>query len=646
MNFTNLFESKKIGTLEIKNRYVMPAMGTSYGNLSGEPSQQSIDYYTERASGGFGLIIVEVTAVTKDGICTPGQLGLWNNEFDSSWHKLTNSVHQNGAKIAVQLQHSGRQTSAQLIGHQPVSSSAIACPVFDEVPRALTKPEILDLIEKFGDAAKRAKNNGFDAVEIHGAHGYLVAQFLSPQVNKRTDEYGGSIRGRAKFACDIIHNIKQKCGADFPVIFRISGTEKIPGGLDISQTKQISSYLEEAGADAINVSICTYASLDYMFMPQDTPSGFNVENAHQIKQVVNIPVIAVGRLNTPEIQKEVVDNHQADFVALGRESIADPHFPDKVKAGNLDEISPCISCLQSCVGYLMDPNKLKISCLVNPRTGHEGQYKFTPTTTPKKIMIVGGGPAGLLSAWILAKRGHKVNLYEKGFQLGGQFRIGAIPPAKSLLNSAIKYYLTMGAKYGVNYHLNCPVDQALLTQENPDITIIATGGTPLIPNITGIHNSTFKNAIDVIDAKQTVGKNCLIVGGGMVGAETADFLREHNRQATIIELKSTIASDTILGVHDHLLNRLENGHTEFILGATVKKFTGNDNNDVIYEQNGVEKCIGGFDDIILAMGVRSYNPLKDALTHTDTQVYTIGDANKPGQANNATEAAMALANQL
>lgn len=643
MKFKHLLSEGTIGTLSLKNRFVMPAMGTSYGDNEGHITRQSIDYYVERAKGGFGLIIVEVTGVDKQGICTPNQPGLWSDEFIPYWKELTGEVHRYDAKIAVQLHHAGRQCSPELIGRQPVSSSSVACPVFDVVPHELTIDEIYELIEKFGDAAKRAKESGFDAVEVHAAHGYLVAQFISPQVNKRFDEFGGSLEGRAKFPVEIIKNIKKKCGEYFPVIVRISGDEKVDDGLKVSDTKLLSQYFEDAGADAIHVTVCTYGSLKWMFMPADTPAGFNTYIAQEIRESVMIPVIAVGRLNTPEIAEDVLATDKADFVSLGRESLADPEFPLKVAEGRINEISPCIGCLQSCAGYLMNPDKLKISCLVNPRTGHEGEYTLSKTKTPKKVMIVGGGPAGLLSAWIAAKRGHSVTLYEKESKLGGQFRIAGMPPSKHLILSAIKYYITMGNKYGVVYKTDTEVTKDLVLYEKPDTVILATGGEPLLPEIPGIHNPEFVTAVDVLDGKKTVGHNVLIAGGGMIGSETAGFLGSHNRKSTIIDMLPDIAMDTILGVREHLVERVKGYGTELIMNAKIKEFLPD---GIVYEQNGTIETKSGFDNIILALGVKSVNPLEKALQGMVTELYVIGDAKEAGQANAATEAAIKIADTI
>lgn len=643
MQYNHLRKEGKIGSLSLKNRFIMPSMGTSYGDNEGHITKQSIDYYTERAKGGFGLIIVEVTGVDKQGICTPNQPGLWSDEFIPYWKELTESVHRYDSKIAVQLHHAGRQTSPELIGRQPVSSSTVACPVFDVVPHELTVSEIYELVEKFGDAAKRAKDSGFDAVELHAAHGYLVAQFVSPQVNKRFDEFGGSLEGRAKFPVEIIKNIKKKCGNDFPVIVRISGDEKVDDGLNISETKILSQYFEEAGADAIHVTICTYGSLKWMFVPADTPSGFNAYTAAEIKESVSIPVIAVGRLNTPEIQEDVLATGKADFVSLGRESLADPEFPNKVLEGRTNEISPCIACLQSCAGYLMNPEKLKISCLVNPRTGHEGEYKLEKAEQSKKVMIVGSGPAGLEAAWVAAKRGHQVTVYEKADKLGGQFRIAGMPPTKHLILSALKYYITMGTKYGVTYKMNTEVTKELVMSEKPDAIIIATGGEPLLPNIPGINNSDFVNAVDVLEGKKTVGRNVLIAGGGMIGSETAGFLGDHNRKVTIIDMLPDIAMETFLGIREHLVSHVKACGTDLVMNAKIKEFLPN---GVVYEQNGRTEELTGFDSIVLAMGVKSVNTLEESLKGMAPEIYVIGDAKKVGQANAATEAALAVADQL
>jgi NADPH-dependent 2,4-dienoyl-CoA reductase/sulfur reductase-like enzyme len=305
------------------------------------------------------------------------------------------------------------------------------------------------------------------------------------------------------------------------------------------------------------------------------------------------------------LAEDVLKSGRADAICFGRESIADPEIPNKVKEGRLDEISPCIACLQSCLGYLFDASVNKVSCLVNPVTGHEGEYDLSEAKTKKKVMIVGAGPAGLEAAWVAAKRGHKVTVYEKEAAAGGQFRLAAIPPTKHEILQMLKYYLTMGKKYGVTYRYNTEVTEDLVDREQPDAVILATGGTPLLPAIPGIHRKNFSSVRDILDGLVTPGGNVLIVGGGMSGAETADFLGEHGRRVTIVEMLPAIAQDVESGIRVFLMKRLDEHGTQMITCAKVKRFY---EDGVAYEQDGAEKELRGFDTIVLSLGVKSYNP--------------------------------------
>jgi 2,4-dienoyl-CoA reductase-like NADH-dependent reductase (Old Yellow Enzyme family)/thioredoxin reductase len=643
MKFEKLFTPGKIGKLELKNRFVVGAMGVGFAEKTGEPTQRTVDYYAERAKGGFGLIITECTRVLTNQFCTPMQPSLSEDKYIDDWKKLTEAVHKYGSYIMPQLHHPGRQYTKLLLGHDTVAPSPIACPTFDEVPHEMTTQEVWDTIEAFGDAGLRAKKAGFDGVEVHAGHGYLVQQFLSPFTNRRFDEFGGSLENRARFATEIIKNIKKKAGSDFPVMVKLSSEEKTPGGLTISDTKIYAKYFEEAGCDAIDVTICTYASLDWMSAPEDEPMGFNAYNAKEIKESVHIPVISIDRINTPEIAEDILETGKADFVAIARQSLAEPFFPYLVKEGKISEITPCINCLQSCMGYMIDPNHLQACCLVNPRVGHEAEYTFDAAKTSKKVIVVGSGPAGLYAAYVAARRGHDVTVYEKQDKMGGQFRIAALPPAKSLLAGPLRFYIQEGKKYGVEYVLNTEVTKELIEKEQADVVILATGATQVKPPIKGVDQENVFLANDVIEGKVTVGKNCLVCGGGMVGAETADFLRERVRKATIIDMLPAVAQDTVLGVHTHLMERLDSNNTQYILNATIKEFKGN---SVIYEQNGEEKEAVGFDSIILALGSKAYNPLEETLKGTVKELYVIGDATKAGQANKATEEAAAVAYKI
>lgn len=640
MKYPVLLSPIKIGTMEVRNRFVVPPMGTNFANPDGSVSQQLIDYWAARAKGGYGLLIVEVTAVDPLGKAIPWQPGIWDDEFITGWRKLTDEVHKYGAKVAVQLHHAGRQTTHEVIGAQPVAPSAIPCPVDREMPRELTTEEVYNLIEKFGDAARRAMDAGFDAVEVHGAHGYLIAQFMSPYSNKRIDEFGGDFMNRMRFPVEVVKNIRRKVGSGYPIIFRFSGDERVPGGRTIDESRMVARVMEGVGVDSLHVSTGVYGSMPWLIAPSAVAPGYNVYASEEIKNVVNIPVIAVGRINEPLMAEDILEDGKADMVSLGRESLADPELPNKVAAGLTEEISPCIGCMQACVGYLFDPNYLKISCLVNPFTGREGELKVEKAEKPKKVMVVGGGPGGLEAAWVAAKRGHKVTLYEKENVLGGQYRIGAIPPAKQDILKAIRYYITMGKKYGAEYKMGVEVTEDLIMKENPDVVILATGGVPLVPNIKGIDNPKFVKAVDILEGKKEAGMNVLIVGGGMVGVETADSLGEHYHNVTIVEMLPEIARDEQDAVKYFLMERLNKYGVKSITSATVKEFL---DDGVVYEKDGKEEKLTGFDTIVLAMGAKAYNPLEEKIKGKVSEVYVVGDAVKARKALEAIEEAARVA---
>lgn len=638
MRFKELFQPIKIGNMDVRNRLVVPPMGTNYANNDGTVSQRTIDYYTERAKGGFGLITIEVTAVDPTGKAIINEPGLWCDEQIEGYKKLADSIHANGAKMSVQLHHAGRQTVGVFIdGKQPIAPSPIPCPYCQEIPKEMTTAEVYDMIEKFIDAAERSKIAGADAVEVHGAHGYLVAQFMSSYSNKRVDEFGGSFENRMRFPRMIVEGIRRRLGNAFPILFRISGEEKTVGGWTIPETRAIARMMEEAGANAIHLGGGAYGSLEWIWGATDSPLAYMANFAEEVKQSVNIPVIAVGRINDPYIAEEIIASGRADMVSLGRQSIADPHFPNKALAGELNEIAPCTGCHQGCSEQMLLGKG--VSCVVNPFVGKEGTMEIKNTTTPKNIMVVGGGPAGLECAWILAKRGHSVTLYEKDNVLGGQYRIAAYPSGKADLVKPINYYHTMGKKYGVTFKMNTEVTAEIIESVKPDVVILATGGVPLMPNIDGINSPEFVKAIDVLSGKSTVGKKVLIAGGGMVGTETADFLGEYDREVTVIEMEDQVAKDVNEMVRITLMRRLKQYGTKFITNATIKEFL---DNGVVYEQNGETAEVTGFDTIILALGADAYNPLEEKIKKMVKKVYVIGDAKKAGKVLEATSRAAEL----
>lgn len=640
--FSHLFTPYTIKGVEIKNRLAVPAMGTNLGNADGTVSQRLIDYYTARAKGGFGLIVVEGVAVNSTGMCIPNEGHFWDDANIPGMKKLVDAIHSYGAKTILQIHHAGRQTHPGNIGgQQPIAPSRIACPVDNVLPREIPTEEVYQIIEDFGDAALRAKKAGFDGVDIHGAHGYLISQFMSGHANKRIDEFGGTFEGRMKFPLEIVKNVRQKCGDDFIIGFRFSYDEKIPGGRTLEESLVVSHLLEEAGVDLLDVSIMTYASTEYMSASGAMPNGYNQFATEKIRHSVNIPVMAVGRI-VGAMGEDMVRTGKADFIAIGRGSLADPELPNKLQEGRLEEISPCISCTQSCLGYILS-DKLYASCLVNPVTGHEGECDFTPVANPKKVLVVGGGPAGLMAAKTAAQRGHRVVLCEKSDTFGGQFRLAAVPPTKHDIAGAIRYYVTMCKKYGVDLRPNTTVDEPLLKELAPDAVILATGSTPAYPPIEGIHNETFLTVADVLDGRVLPGQKVLIAGGGMSGVETADFLSEHFRACTVVEMRPDIALDEQYTPRVFLMKRLEEKKVQAITNAKITRFY---DDGIDYEQNGEAHSARDFDNVILAMGMKAYNPLEELAKQYAKEVYVIGDAKQAGPANQATEEGLAVGLKL
>lgn len=643
MSFPALFSPLKVGTLELPNRFVVPPMGTNHANGDGTVSERNIAYWQTRAKGGWGLIIVEVTAIDPLGKAIPYQLGIWEDKFIDGLRRATEAVHQYGAKIAVQLHHAGRQTYRSVIGARPVAPSAVSCPVCKEIPRGLTKEEIYALIEKFGDAAWRAREAGFDMVEIHGAHGYLIAQFMSPNANKRVDEFGGSFENRMRFPLEIIRNVRRKVGRGFPLSFRFSAEERILGGRDLEESLAVARLVESAGIDVLNVSVGAYGSMEYIFATPELPPGHSLPLAAAVKKAVKIPVIAVGRFNEPVLAENAVQTGKADLIAWGRQSLADPELPNKVAAGQIEEISPCIACNQGCVGYMFDPDKLLVSCLVNPFCGREVEMKIEPAHKKKKIVVVGAGPGGLEFAWVAAACGHEVVLYEKEAVAGGQWRVGAIPPSKQTIAAAIVYYLRMCQKYGVKLKMETEATVERILAGNPDTVVLATGGEADFPPLKGIDNPRVATASDVLEGNVEAGSRVVIIGGGLVGSETADFLGEQGREVTILEMLPEIAVDVQDVVRHFLLQRLYNYGVQIETETTVREIT---ENGVKAIKNGRELHLEGYDNIIIATGARPVRALENQLQGKVSELHVIGDAAEPRKAIDAIEEGAALAVKL
>lgn len=643
MGTKKMFTPIKIGSMEIKNRFVVPAMGTNLAGHNGEAGENLISYYTERAKGGFGLIIMECCAVSYEGRSLINECGLWADSLIPSYKKLTDAVHAAGAKMAVQLRHCGRETTPAYTGGTAVlAPSKVPCPANQSMPHEMSTEEVYEMVRIFGDAALGGKKAGFDAVELHASHGYLIAQFLSGHANKRTDEFGGSLFNRMRFLRLILKEIRQKTGDDFPIIIRISGSEMITGGREIQETKAVCQMCEEEGASAVHVSISTYGSLQYCIGSTYLSPGYETAAAAEIRKAVKLPVITVGRYTDPEIAESVVQDGSADMVAFGRQSIADPHFPNKVWKQEQDEIIPCISCGQGCIMHLFSDEP--ISCVVNPKNGTEEDYISHKAETPKHVLVAGGGPGGLQAAWIMAARGHKVDLFEKEGYLGGAFLPASYPPSKSVLGKMIGFYIRQCEKYGVRIVMNTELTVEKVREMKPDAVVIATGSRNLVPPIKGLGEAVVLNPCDVLLGKVVTGHKVLVAGGGLIGAETADYLAEQGREVTIIEMNPEIASDLDPYGKPMLLKELSVHGVSLLKNAAIQEFL---RDGVIYKDTTKEdaelQTQAGFDSVVLALGTRNYNPFADALNEIVNEVYVIGDAKKAGKVYAATHEAAEVA---
>lgn len=681
MEYKKLFSPIKIGGVEIKNRICMAPMLMDFGQFDGRTTEQLMDYYEERAKGGTGLIITEITRVNdKTGGSAFAQLGMSHDYQIEGMSELAKRIHSHGAKIFVQLHHPGRQNMGLLIGTLPLS---IACdkalPFFKSalykvvpagkllmkhhlVPRvvapskcensyfsdgnnrALRKSEIKELINDFVNGAVRVQKSGCDGVQLHASHGYLLQQFLSPNTNKRTDEYGGSLENRMRFILEIISGIKEKCGKDFPIIVRLTVDEcyemigKKGKGYDLSEGVKMAKILEEAGVDAIDVSSAAYDTFNYWLEPTSFKCGWRKYMAKAVKDAVSIPVIAANLIRSPEQAEGQLNEGVQDMISLGRPHIADPHWSNKAQSGHPEDIKRCICCLY-CIESMQENAYIGDHgyCAVNPFVGSEN-FKFDNNGNGRKILVVGSGPAGLTAAELLAKRGFNVTVAEKSDKLGGQVDLAVKPPHKEKLYWCIEDLHTSCKKLGVEFLLGTKVDKTFVEAFEPYAVICATGGNAVRPkSIEGVNRENVYTTTEILNGDVVLeNKKIALIGSGMTGLETAELLTLTNNEISVVEMADEIAK----GVwHQHIMDikpRLEEKNVKFY---TSKKLVGIKDKSVVLEDKKGNKTELFADAVVLSLGVKSENSLYKELKDTMKNVYVIGDGEKAGRIADATRSA-------
>jgi 2,4-dienoyl-CoA reductase-like NADH-dependent reductase (Old Yellow Enzyme family)/NADPH-dependent 2,4-dienoyl-CoA reductase/sulfur reductase-like enzyme len=619
-HFPKLFESGRIGRLELKNRLVMPPMATNYASKEGEVTERQIAYYEERAKGGIGLIIVEVSCVDMPvGKGMGRQIAIDDDKFIPGLSNLAKAIKRRGAGAAIQLHHAGRQTTSKITHNQPVAPSPVTGD--GDPPRELTLEEIAGLIQRFAEAALRAKRAGFDGVEIHGAHGYLVSQFLSPLSNRRQDAYGGSLENRARFLLEIIKAARNQVGKDYPLWCRLSAVEiGAAGGITLEETQNVAKLAEKAGVDAIHVSAHQVGPSRRPPMAQ--PACYFVPWAGAIKEAVSVPVIAVSRI-LPELAEDVIVDGNADFVSIGRQLLVEPYVAQKIAAGKIEDIRPCIYCL-TCLDSI-NWSREGVRCVVNPTLGKEQESQLEKTKSPGKVVVVGGGPGGMEAARVAALRGHKVILFDEGKEPGGQLILATKPPYKDTLEPFRQYLVRQVNKAGVELRLRQKFTPDTVADLKPDVVILATGVKPFTPQIPGIESKKVLQAEAVLMGADT-GDRVAIIGGELVGCETALLLIEKGKKVTIMRRGSELATKVHRLIREPMLSRLTYKGVTIFTGIEYQEI--NDSGVLIKTADGKQKLVEA-DTVVLAAGSTPNNDLATDLKGRVSQVISVGDCVEP-----------------
>ncbi len=630
-----LFKPGKIGKLEIKNRLVMSPMATNLASVGGDVTRELLDYYVERARGGSGLIITEnvrTEAKIQPGRMSGANLRLDNDSYIAGMSELADAIHECGAKIFAQLTLGpGRfcQPGLRPTGEPALAVSDIYYPSWPKWEvHLLTTEEIEKLIEAYAEAAMRAKKAEIDGIDLHGHGIYLLAEFMSPYTNKRTDKFGDP----AAVPLELIKAIKNKVGDDYPITFRFGIDEFLEGGRTLEQSRMEAKRFEQAGIHAILIAAGNFwvrGGALPACPPMSYPQGNLRSLSKAIRETVNIPIVISSKIMAPSIAARILEAGEADFIGLGRALLADPEWPNKVAEGRLVDICPCIADLDGCLNRIS--SRKKIRCSVNARCGRESEYReIEPAKKPKKILVVGGGLGGMKAAQIAASRGHEVTLYEKGNRLGGTASLAGTIPHKGDINEIVKYLASQIKELGVHVELGKEVTLRLVKRLQPEVVIVATGAHPTIPEIPGIDRPNVCIADDIIAEKtEVMGESILVVGTGFVAYDTAMFLAEkRHKKVTILEPLTHEASGFGPLDMNHIdqVERLAAYSVKIISQATIEEIT--DKGIIVSNKEGTRHNIDA-DSVVLAIGHTANKELAEALEGVVPKVYAVGDCVEP-----------------
>lgn len=634
--YTHLFSPIKINAMELPNRIVMAPMASNFADDKGGVTEQLLEYYRRRVHGRPGMMVPESCYVSPEGRGALRRFGLAGDDVIEGHRKFTDMVHGGNVRICAQLHHAGFTAPMHVIGRYPVSCSTTVLqskgqPFVGVIPTTLSEADIATLVLLYGSAAKRALETGFDAVQVHGAHGYLINQFLSPHTNTRSDAYGGSEEKRMRFLLEIVKEIRKTVPKDFPVTCRLSAAEFHDGGYGTDFIAALAGKLEEEGIDEITITAGNYERLDLIAPQYPNHMGCYTGLSEIVKQVVRIPVGVVGRIGTPARAEEILSKGQADLIYLGRELIADPEWPIKASEGRDKEIRPCIFCNVGCFDRMM--NGQEIRCAVNAMVGHEFRDKMRRHSPMKRLLIIGGGAAGLQAACFAAERGYEVHLAEITDRLGGKLHVASCPEGKEQLHDLCDYLIGRIEKLGVRVYLNQKTTEDFIKKIGPERIIVAVGAKPYIPEIKGIDGPKVFPAEDVLSGKVATGGHVAVIGGGIVGSETAIHLKDQGINVMVIEALDDILSDQGSVTKRNFLLRLGSRCIPVLVGAKVMKIT----EQSVTIQNILGEKTLPIDSVVIAAGYRS--DAVPSITECNKCIPTvvIGDAKKPGALLNITQ---------